>query len=45
MILEAPTGRTTAVRAPERLEPDLIKSAALEAILPGLAEGPESTRG
>lgn len=40
MILEASTGNTTAVRAPERMEPDLIKEAAQQGLLPDLAEGP-----
>jgi serine/threonine-protein kinase HipA len=40
MILEAPTGNTTAVRAPNRMEPELILKAAQQASLLELAEGP-----
>jgi hypothetical protein len=41
MILEAPAGNTTAVWAPDRMEPDLvIKEAARQGLLPELAEGP-----
>lgn len=40
MILEAPTGRTTVVSAPQRMEIDLIKAEIKTAALPELAEGP-----
>lgn len=40
MILAAPTGRTTAVEAPERMEPDLIRESAQKGLLLESNEGP-----
>ncbi|GEM_PF-100212 len=40
ICLEAPTGRTTAVRAPERMEPELILEAAQQGLLSELGQGP-----
>ncbi len=40
IILEAYTGYSTAVNAPDKMEPVLIEAAAQQGLLPELAEGP-----
>jgi serine/threonine-protein kinase HipA len=40
LILEAYTGYSTAVSAPERMEPSLIESVARQGLLPELFDGP-----